>query len=203
MNIVLVGASGFIGSAVLKEAVDRKHYVMAVARHPEKIAPGPRVEAFRADVTKEEDVSVLLSGAESVIVSVKFHPIDQNAFLNTLRKSRPARVLVVGGAGSLEVSPGRALVDEPGFPAEYKDEALAARDFLNRIRGAKELDWTYLSPSAIIAPGERTGRFRLGVDRLLVDDRGESRISVEDFAMALVDELENPKHPRMRFTVGY
>ena len=203
MNIVLVGASGFIGSALLKEAVGREHRVTAIVRHPEKIAPGPRVEVFRADVTKEEDVSVLLSGADAVIVSVKFQLIDQNALLSTLRKTRVARILIVGGAGSLEVGPGKSLVDEPGFPAEYKAEALAAREFLHRLRGAKELNWTYLSPSAVIVPGERTGRFRLGVDRLLVDGKGESRISVEDFAMAMIDELENPKHPRMRFTVGY
>jgi putative NADH-flavin reductase len=203
MNIVLVGASGFIGSALLKEAVGRRHHVTAVVRHREKITPGPGVDVVQADVTQEDTVSELLAGADAVIVSVQYHTVDQQALLNTLRKSRVARVLVVGGAGSLEVAPGKPLVDEPGFPAEWKAPALAAREFLNHLRGAKGLNWTYLSPSAMIAPGERTGTFRLGVDRLLVDEKGESRISVEDFAMALIDELENPKHPRMRFTVGY
>ena len=107
------------------------------------------------------------------------------------------------GAGSLEVAPGVQLMDTPAFPAAYKPEALAGRDFLNVLRDERELHWTFLSPPAIFGPGERTGRFRLGTDQLLVGDDGESRISMEDFAIALVDELEKPRHPRQRFTVGY
>jgi uncharacterized protein len=93
-------------------------------------------------------------------------------------------------------------VDTPDFPAAYTPEALAGRDFLNMLRGERELNWTFLSPSAIFVPGERTGKFRLGTDRLLISDDGESRISMEDFAIALVDEPETPRHPRQRFTVG-
>jgi uncharacterized protein len=112
-------------------------------------------------------------------------------------------LLVVGGAGSLEVAPGVQLVDTPDFPEAYKPEALAGRDFLNVLRGEQELDWTFLSPSALFVPGERTGKFRLGTERLLVGSGGESRISMEDYAIALVDELETPRHSRQRFTVGY
>jgi putative NADH-flavin reductase len=112
-------------------------------------------------------------------------------------------LLVVGGAGSLEVESGGQLVDTPQFPAEYKPEASAGRDFLQVLRSEQELDWTFLSPSALFVPGERTGKFRLGEDQLLVDDSGESKISFEDYAIALIDELMTPQHSRQRFTVGY
>ena len=123
--------------------------------------------------------------------------------IGAVKKAGVKRLLVVGGAGSLEVSPGVQLVDTPDFPEAYKPEALAGRDFLNVLRGERELDWTFLSPSALFVPGERTGKFRLGTDRLLVDAKGESKISMEDYAIALVDELETPRHSRQRFTVGY
>ena len=112
-------------------------------------------------------------------------------------------VLVVGGAGSLQVAPGKALIDTPGFPEAYKAESSAGGRFLDALRKEGDLDWTFLSPSAEFAPGERTGRFRLGGNELLVDATGKSRISMEDFAIAFVDELEHPKHNRQRFTVGY
>ena len=112
-------------------------------------------------------------------------------------------MLVVGGAGSLEVAPGVQLVDTPEFPDEYKPEAISGRDFLNLLLSEKELNWTFLCPSGEFGPGERTGKFRLGTDRLLVGPDGTSRISMEDYAMAMVDELETPAHSRRRFTVGY
>ncbi len=112
------------------------------------------------------------------------------------------RYLVVGGAGSLEVAPGKKLIDTPEFPAIYKNEAAAGAAFLDLLKQEKELDWTYLSPSAVFAPGERTGKFRLGTDQLLSNDKG-SNISFDDYAIALVDEIEKPKHSRKRFTVGY
>jgi putative NADH-flavin reductase len=112
------------------------------------------------------------------------------------------RYLVVGGAGSLEVAPGLRLVDTPEFPAEYKQEATKGGEFLGLLRQDQDLDWTFLSPAAVFGPGERTGRFRLGTDQLLVNETGSS-ISYEDYAVALVDELENPKHSRARFTAGY
>lgn len=203
MNIVVVGASGFIGSALVKEAVGRGHHVTAVARDTKKIVPGPGIEVVQGDATREESVFDALAEADVAIVSLQYHTIDTQALLNTLRKVRVVRVLFVGGAGSLEVAPGKLLIDEPAFPEEWKGTARAAQDLLNTLRGIRELNWTYVSPPAMIAPGERTGVFRLGTDRLLADDKGESRISVEDFAMAMIDEIEDPKYPRTRFTVGY
>ena len=113
------------------------------------------------------------------------------------------RLLFVGGAGSLEVKPGVQSVDLPGFPTEYKQGALATREALNILRQETSLDWSFLSPSADLSPGQRTGKFRLGTDLLLTDAKGESRISVEDYAIAMIDEMEKPKHIRRRFTVGY
>ncbi len=119
-----------------------------------------------------------------------------------LKEAGVSRLIVVGGAGSLEVAPGLQLVDTPNFPREWKSIAEAHRDAMQAIR-ASDLDWTVLSPSAMIAPGVKTGKIRLGTDQLIVDEKGESRISAEDYAVALVDELERPRHLRRRFTVGY
>jgi putative NADH-flavin reductase len=120
-----------------------------------------------------------------------------------VQQARTPRYLVVGGAGSLEVAPGVKLYDSPQFPPEYKPEAVKGGDFLNLLRNERTLAWTFLSPSALFGPGERTAKFRLGTDQLLADDQGNSSISYEDFAVALVDELEKPAHTRQRFTVGY
>lgn len=203
MNIVLAGASGFIGSAILKEAVIRGHFVTALVRHPEKIRPQERVFVRKSDIMQDPEVSGLFSQSDAVVISLHYHTVDQERLLNSLRNSRPPRVLFVGGAGGLEVSSGKRLLDEPGFPVQYKPTAMGAQKLLERLRDEKEINWTVLAPSAVIAPGERTGKFRLEKDRLLVNEKGESRISVEDFSMALVDELENPRYERARFTVGY
>jgi putative NADH-flavin reductase len=123
--------------------------------------------------------------------------------INGVKKAGVKRLLFVGGAGSLEVKPGVQAVDLPEFPAEYKQGALATREALNLLRKEPGLDWSFLSPSADLSPGQRTGKFRLGMDQLLTDSNGESRISVEDYAMAMIDEVERPTHIRQRFTVGY
>jgi putative NADH-flavin reductase len=123
--------------------------------------------------------------------------------INAVRRSAVKRYLVVGGAGSLEVSPGLALVDSPGFPALYREESLAGKAFLEALRKVNDLDWTMLSPSAVFTAGKRTGVFRLGRDSLLTAADGNSSISFEDFAIALLNEVERPQHSRMRFTVGY
>jgi len=133
------------------------------------------------------------------VSSTRRHPF----VINGLKKAGVKRLLVVGGAGSLEVKPGLQLVDRPEFPSEYKQGSLAVREALNILRKETSLEWTFLSPSAVLEPGRRTGTFRLGMDQLLTDAKGESRISVEDLAIALIDELENLKHIRRRFTVGY
>jgi putative NADH-flavin reductase len=138
-----------------------------------------------------------------VISSVKFQLIQPRILFAGLAQARVKRLLVVGGAGTLEVAPGVQLMDTPGFPEAYKPEALGGREFLNLLRAENELEWTFLCPSAEFAPGPRTGKFRLGKDKLLTLPNGESKISMEDYAIAMIDELENPKYVRERFTVGY
>jgi putative NADH-flavin reductase len=134
---------------------------------------------------------------------VKFQVVKPTILIRAVKQAGVKRLLIVGGAASLEAKPGLQLVDTPDFPEAYKGEGFAGRDFLNVLRDERELDWTFLSPSAEFVPGQRTGKFRLGKDELLVQPNGESKISFEDFAIALVDELEKPHHPRQRFTVGY
>src|SRR5271166_2898196 len=142
------------------------------------------------------------TGADAVISSVHFSASDPKLLIEAVRDSGVKRYFVVGGAGSLEVAPGMKLIDTPQFPAAYKAEAAKGGEFLDLLRRETALDWTFLSPSAMVGPGERTGKFRLGKDQLLTNDKGSS-ISWEDYAIAAVDELEKPAHVRQRFTVGY
>jgi len=203
MKIALIGATGNVGSVILAEAEKRGHHITAIARRPESIVPRPTVRPQRGDATNEVALSVLLRGHDVVISAVKFVRIDPALLVRAVSAAAVPRILVVGGAGSLEVAPGVTLVDTPQFPEEYKKEALAGRTFLNVLRGEPSLTWTFLSPSALLVPGARTGKFRLGGDQLLVDTQGHSQISLEDYAVAMIDELENPRHLRRRFTVGY
>ena len=203
MKIALLGITGNVGTRFAAELLRRGHEVTGIARSPDKVAAQPGLTLRRGDVQDEHNLTPLLTGHDAVIHAVKFESTDARKVIGATRKAGVKRLLVVGGAGSLEVAPGVQFVDTPEFPAIYKPEALAGRDFLNVLRGEKELDWTFLSPSALFAPGERTGHFRLGGDQLLVSQKGESSISMEDFAIALADELEKPKHSRQRFTVGY
>ncbi|AYM81508.1 NmrA-like family protein [compost metagenome] len=201
-KIALIGASGNAGSRILKELSDRGHKVTAIARSPEKIASLPNVVAKQGDVFDRAGLSELLKGHDAVISAVHFTASDPVTLIEAVRASGVPRYLVVGGAGSLEIAPGQRVVDLPDFPAAYKAEATKGAEFLDRLRGEKQLDWTFLSPSAEFVPGERTGKFRLGKDGLLSNTEG-SRISFEDYAIALVDEIEKPQHSRQRFTVGY
>lgn len=202
-KLALIGASGNVGSKILAEALSRGHQVTGIVRNPEKLPQHPNLTAVRGDVYDAEGLAKLLAGHDAVISSVHYTASDPALLLQAVKASGVKRYLVVGGAGSLEVAPGVALVDTPEFPALYKEEASKGRDYLNLLRGETGLDWTFLSPSAVIAPGERTGKFRLGGDQLLVGADGQSRISQEDYAVALIDELEKPAHSRQRFTVGY
>lgn len=202
MKIALVGASGNAGSRILAELVTRGHDVTALARHPEKIATSAKTTAKKADVYDQAGLAALLKGHDAVISSVHFTASDPKKLIEAVRASGVKRYLVVGGAGSLEVAPGKKLIDTPEFPAIYKAEAAAGGVFLDLLKQEKDLDWSYLSPSALFVAGERTGKFRLGADQLLTTEKGSS-ISFEDFAIALVDEVEKPAHSRRRFTVGY
>jgi putative NADH-flavin reductase len=203
MKIALIGATGNVGTRVAAEALPRGHQVTGISRHPEKLASKPGLTAARGDAAAPEELAKVLAGHDVVVSSMRFLGSDARSLVAAVKMSGVKRLLVVGGAGSLELAPGQALVDSPNFPAAYKPEASAGRDFLNALRGEKETDWTFLSPSAIFSPGARTGKFRLGGDLLLVGPDGNSRVSMEDYAIALVDELEAPKHSRRRFTVGY
>jgi putative NADH-flavin reductase len=203
MKIALIGASGFIGSRLLAELASRGHNVTAIVRNPEKVAAKPGVTAVKGDVFDKDGLAKLLAGHDAVISAVHFSASDPQTLLAAVKQSGVKRYLVVGGAGSLEVAPGVKLFDTPDFPAAYLDEARKGGAFLDLLKPEQGLDWTFLSPSALIQPGERTGKFRLGTDQLLVDAKGNSAISAEDYAVALVDELEKPAHSRRRFTVGY
>lgn len=203
MKIALIGATGFIGSRLLAELTSRSHQVTAIVRNPEKVPQGAGVTAKKGDVYDKDGLAALLAGHDAVISAVHFTASDPATLLAAVKQSGVKRYLVVGGAGSLEVAPGVKLFDTKEFPAIYLDEAKKGGAYLDLLKGENGLDWTFLSPSALIEPGERTGKFRLGKDQLLVDDKGQSRISAEDYAIALVDELEKPAYSRQRFTVGY
>jgi uncharacterized protein len=213
MKIALIGATGFVGSAILKEALDRGYEVTAMMRNPDKLTPHAKLLPKKGNVYNEDEVTRLVTGHDAVISA--FNPGWSNpdiynqqirgtqAIINGVKKAGIKRLLFVGGAGSLEVKPGVQSVDLPGFPIEYKQGALATRETLSMLRKETDLEWSFLSPSADVFPGQRTGKFRLGADQLLTNAQGESRISVEDYAIAMIDEVEKPKHIRQRFTVGY
>jgi putative NADH-flavin reductase len=203
MKIALIGVTGQVGSRILAELLQRGHDVTGIARDPSRARPRPGLTLKAADATEVEALAAVLAGHDAVISATRFVSAEVTALVAASKRAGVKRLLVVGGAGSLEVAPGRQLIDTPDFPEAYKPEAAAGRAFLEALRGERELDWTYLSPSAEFVPGERTGKFRLGEDRLLVDAAGRSWIAMEDFAIALVDELETPKHSRRRFTIGY
>ena len=202
-KVALVGATGFIGEYLLSELVSRQHQVTALVRQPEKVPSLPGVTAKALEVKDLPALTQALQNHDVAVLAFHYLNTDFAALIAAIKASGVSRLVVVGGAASLEVAPGVELLSSPDFPAEWKAPAEAARDFLITLRGERELNWTYLSPSAFIEPGERTGKFRLGGDQLLVNEQGESRISNQDFAVALVDEIEHPQHPQKRFTVGY
>lgn len=212
MNVALIGATGFIGSGLLKELLSRGHQVTALVAHPEKLELHHGLKAIRIDVLDTAALAQHLKGHDAVISAFSGHaqPDVYNYYVGGIhsilaasKTAQTPRLLVVGGAGSLQAVPGTDVVDTPEFPAQWKATALGAREALRLLRNEKDLNWTMLSPSAMIAPGRRTGKFRLGQDQLLVNAEGKSAISIEDYAAAMINELEQPAHPRSRFTVGY
>jgi len=213
MKIAVFGASGRIGSRIVNEALSRGHDVTAVVRHPETYTGGnrPHLYVAKGDVFDSQHVE---TGAfdHDVVVSAYSntggatpHSIAEVAvpLIKGLKQAHVKRLIVIGGAGSLEVSPGLQLVDAPGFPEEYKAVSLAHRDALKIYQHEKDLEWTSVSPSELIYPGERTGKYRIGTNQLLKDEQGKSHISMEDFAAGILDEIENPQHVRSQMTVGY
>ena len=202
MKIAIVGATGNVGQRLIAEAVNRGHDVTAIARDVTKLAQQSNVTPVQADLADKAAIASAVEGADAVILSVRFQDLDFDAALDALRNAK--RLLIVGGAASLNVAPGVVMLDTPDFPDFIKPEATPARAALDHIKShAGELDWTFLSPSVFFGPGERTGSFRLGKDDLLTAADGKSHISYEDYAVALLDEIVIPKHSRQRFTVGY
>jgi putative NADH-flavin reductase len=202
MKVAVIGASGRGGSRIVEELVRRGHTVTAIARNLENLPSGPNITAKKGDV-HDAGLADLLKGHDAVVSAVRFVQSDPALLIGAVKKSGVKRYLVMGGAGSLEVAPGKKLIDTPQFPDAAKPEASKGGEFLDRLRQEKDLDWTFLSPGALIEIGERTGKFRIGGDQLLTDPNGKSRITFEDFAIAMVDEVENPKHLRKRFSVAY
>ncbi|MFP5393102.1 MAG: NAD(P)-dependent oxidoreductase [Gammaproteobacteria bacterium] len=207
MNIALIGATGYVGSAILAEALARGHAVTAIVRNPSKLPRHERVKGVEANVNDTAGLAQLVAGHD-VLISA-FNPVRDadgaasRSIIAAAQRSGIPRLLVVGGAGTLLLPSGERVVDQPDFPAEWKEGALRTAAFLDLLQAEAGLDWVFLSPAALLAPGERTGRYRIGQDRLLVDADGASRISLPDYALALLDEAERPQHHRMRFTVAY
>ncbi|MDH0734418.1 NAD(P)-dependent oxidoreductase [Achromobacter spanius] len=203
MKIALIGISGRVGSRVADELLKRGHQVTGIARNPADVNTQPGLAVQQGDATDPETLTPLLTGHDAVVSATRFVSTDAKPLLAAVKNAGVPRLLVVGGAGSLQVAPGTLLIDTPEFPDAYKPEARAGVVFLDTLRQEKVLNWTFLSPSAMFEPGERTGAFRVGDDTLLADEEGKSWISMEDYAIALADEIESPKHSRRRFTVGY
>jgi len=213
MNVAIIGATGFVGSSVRNEAASRGHRVTALVQNPAKLAAQAGVRAAKVDVLDGAALTALINGHDAVISAFSGHAHADitgyylegfRSIVEAVKRSDVPRLLVVGGAASLEVAPGVQLLDTPGFPAQWKASAEGARTALGLLRQEPRLDWTVLSPSAYLEPGQRTGKFRLGGDQLLVDAATtRSHISIEDYAVAMIDELERPAHARQRFTVGY
>jgi putative NADH-flavin reductase len=204
MRVALIGASGNVGTRILAELVSRGHTVTGIARNPEVIAAGPRVTAAKGDVNEAPALAKVLAGHDAVISAVPFRNTDPDTLIGAVRSSGVKRYIIVGGAASLLNAEGQRLLDTPAL-AKFKEspEPAGGARFLEAIRKVTDLDWTFFSPAVTFAPGQRTGKFRLGGDTVVTDAQGQSRVSMEDYAIALVDELEKPAHIRQRFTIGY
>lgn len=213
MKIALIGATGFVGTPLLTEFLSRGHRVTVLTRKPAKLAPQPGLTVVQADALDAAQVAQAAAGHDAVVSAYNpgwTEPRIGEIFLQAthaifegVKQSGVKRFLMVGGAGSLFVAPGVQLVDTPEFPAEIKVAASAARDALNLIQQEIALDWTFLSPAILLNPGVRTGQYRVGADAPLWAEGGApGSISVQDMAVAIVDEIESPKHVQKRFTVA-
>ena len=207
MKIAIIGATGYVGSGILAESLSRGHDVTAIVTNPDRLPRDPKLTPAKGDVADTEELGSLIAGHDVVISA--FNPgkdergTGARSIIEAVKRSDVERLLVVGGAGTLEVAPGKRLIDQPDFPAEWKDGALKTAAFLDQLRGETKLNWTFLSPAAMLAPGERTGTYRVGGDQMLTGADGQSRISIQDYAVAMIDEAETPRHPRARFSVAY
>ncbi len=214
-KIVLIGASGFVGSAILNEVLSRDIKVTAVVRNPEKIKiSNPNLTIIKAAVSSASEVTEFSKGSDAVISAYNPGWHNPDMYNETLRvypeilkgvkNANVKRLLIVGGAGTLFVAPGKRVVDTGAIPEEIIGGVKSLGEFyLNTLTNEKNIDWVFFSPAGNIFPGKRTENYRLGKDDLIVDEKGESNISVQDYAKAMIDELENPQHHQERFTIGY
>ena len=210
MKVALIGSAGNIGSRILQEALNRGHEVTAIWHTKEPpLDHRPKLTKKKGDVHDPEALAKILEGHDAVIasynLSVPKGPEGAREIVEAVKKSGVKRLLWVGGAGTMDAVPGTSVVDMPGFPEEVKPHALPMRDFYNEVlKDETPLDWTFFGPAVIIQAGERTGQFRIQAELILQgSDGGPSKISYEDYAVAMVDELEKPSHSRKRFTIAY
>ena len=214
-SVVLIGASGFVGNAILNELLSRGHKVTAVVRNPKKInVTNSKLEIVKTDVSDTNVMVEICKGKEAIISAYNPGWANPNIYEETLRnyplileaakRSGAKRLLCVGGAGTLFCAPGLRVVNSGAIPDAIMGGVKSLGEFyLNTLMNEKDIDWIFFSPAGTLEPGKRTGKFRLGKDDLIVDENGNSHISVEDYAVAMVDELETPKHHYERFTIGY
>ena len=214
-NVLLIGATGFVGSAVLNELVSRGHKVTAVVRNIEKVAKSELLDAVKEDVANVDAIAKLAEGKDAIISA--YNPgwtnpdiatlISENypKILSAAKKSGVERLLIVGGAGTLFCAPGLRVVDSGAIPEEIMGGVRPLGDFyLNTLMNENDIDWVFFSPAGVFdQQGKKTGNYRLGKDDLIVDTEGNSHISVQDYADAMVNELEKPAHHKERFTIGY
>lgn len=213
MKLVIIGATGFVGRIVVDETLQRGHQVTAIARNAKDLPQTRGLTLALGDVNDMEWLTAQLRGQDAVISA--FNPgwsapdlyqqfvRGSDAILSAVEKSGVRRFLVVGGAGSLEVAPGVELIDTPQFPADIRPGAQGARELRNKLRAGSSLDWSLISPAAILKPGERTGKFRLGTTQLLMDGDAPASISVQDLAVAILNEIEQPQFIKQQFTAAY
>jgi putative NADH-flavin reductase len=210
MRVVVYGATGNSGREIVKELLSRGHEVVAVARNVASVPAQPKLTAKTDDLSNVDKIAETLSGADAVVSAYAPPPDSTDALLDVTKRQieavkkagGKARLIVVGGAGLLEVAPGVTLIKSGYLPAEYLPIATSHEEALGILRGS-DINWTYLSPAAYLVQGERTGKFRLGTKELVADAKNDSRISFQDYAIALVDEIEKPQHERASFSVGY
>ncbi len=216
MKIAIIGATGFVGKNLVNEALNRGHQVVALARNVDALQTNnANLNKVKGDVFNVDETAGLIADADVVISAYNPGWTNPNIYhdfiagskaIQDAAKQAGKRLIVIGGAGSLFVAPGVQAVDTQGFPAEIKPGATAARDYLNILKEEKELDWTFFSPALEMHPGittGRTGKYRLGKDSPVFDDQHQSQLSVEDVAVVILDEAENPQHQRERFTAAY
>lgn len=213
MKISIIGATGFVGRALVAEALLRHHQVTAISRHSNQLSQHAHLITAAGDITDILWLTSRLKGQDVVISAFNGGWQNPNlyqdtvagnlAILHAVQKSMVKRFIVVGGAGSLKTTAGIDLIDSPDFPAEIKPGAQAMREFKNQLQSIDSLDWTYVSPAAMLEEGERTETFRLGGNQLLMNGNTPAKISVEDFAVAILDEVNNSQFIRQQFTVAY